>query len=112
MFFGTAIPGGYVVQPGTCAGMGGDCLLGGVGTARLWGSLASEQYPVQGTAQVSGPMHSRYDGNPRLWSKPKSRTPATGDGNPEPDPPPQRLSAREERAALWAALDLPPHERR
>src|SRR4051812_13741220 len=28
----------------------------------------------------------------------------------EPDPPPRRLSAREERAALWAALDDPPHE--
>ena len=31
---------------------------------------------------------------------------------PETDPPPKRLSAREERAALWAALGPPPHERR
>ena len=30
----------------------------------------------------------------------------------EPDPPPKRLSDWEERAALWAALGLPPHERR
>ena len=40
------------------------------------------------------------------------RGPATSNGNPEPDPPPQRLSAREERAALWAALGPPPHGRR
>ena len=30
----------------------------------------------------------------------------------EPDPPLKRLSAREERAALWAALGVPPHERK
>ena len=29
----------------------------------------------------------------------------------EPDPPPKRLSIREERAALRALLDLPPSER-
>ena len=29
----------------------------------------------------------------------------------EPDPPPKRLSMREERAALHALLDLPPSER-
>jgi hypothetical protein len=29
----------------------------------------------------------------------------------EPDPPPKRLSMREERAALRASLDLPPTER-
>ena len=53
-------------------------------------------------------------------SRPKSRTPrpgvpATGDGNPEPDPPAkavERSGKQEERAALWAALGLPPHERR
>jgi hypothetical protein len=28
----------------------------------------------------------------------------------EPDPPPKRLSVQEERAALWEALDDPPHE--
>ena len=49
-------------------------------------------------------------------SKPKLRTPrppppATAIRSPTPLPP-QRLSAREERAALWAALGLPPHERR
>ena len=31
---------------------------------------------------------------------------------PETGPPPKRLSAREERAALWAALGLPSHKRR
>ena len=30
----------------------------------------------------------------------------------KPDPPPKRLSAQKERAALWAALGLPPHERK
>jgi hypothetical protein len=30
----------------------------------------------------------------------------------EPDPPPKRLSAQEERAALWDALGRPPHKRR
>jgi hypothetical protein len=30
----------------------------------------------------------------------------------EPDPPPKRLSAQEERAALWDALGHPPHKRR
>ena len=43
---------------------------------------------------------------------PRPGQPATGDGWRSPTHPPERLSAREERAALWAALGLPPHERR
>ena len=68
--------------------------MGGSAQHRLWGASVAEPNArvVQSAAQVSGPMHSRYDGNPRLWNKPKSRTPATGDGNPEPDPPPPRRS--------------------
>ena len=113
---------GDMVQPGTYTRYeAGDCLLGGNRSHTDYGVRSHQsQYPVQGTAQVSGPMHSRYDGTPRLWSRPQSRTPrpgvpATGDGWLEPDPPAkavERSGKQEERAALWAALGLPPHERR
>ena len=56
-----------MVQPGACTRYEAeDCLLGDRPRTEYGVHRSSiNARTVQGTAQVSGPMHSRYDGNPR-----------------------------------------------
>ena len=100
------------VPGGLCRYEAGDRLWG-TAEHRLWGASVAEPnsrvvhapLPKSAGRCIAGMMETHDCGASR------SRGPR-GHGWRSPTHPPKRLNDREERAALWAALGLPPHERR